>query len=114
MARSLRSTSAPDASPVQAIRVIAGRLAGQREQLARRVVELSQREIVDYRSSPESHLLDEQYAAALAHVDALVRSLQTGEPVDEEHFARIRDLGARRMHQGIPLESLGRAARLWA
>jgi sugar diacid utilization regulator len=114
MASSLRSTSAPDASHVRAIRVLAGRLAGQREQLARRVVELSQREIVDYRSSPESHLLDEQYAAALAHVDALVRSLQTGEPVDEEHFARIRELGARRMRQGVPLESLGRAARLWA
>lgn len=114
MARSLRPAPALDASHLEGVRVIAGRLAGQREQIARRVVEMSRREFVDYRSSPESHLADEQFTAALAHVDALVISLQTGEPVDEEHFARVRELGARRMRQGIPLESLGRAARLWA
>jgi sugar diacid utilization regulator len=114
MARSLRSAPTLDAFHLEGIRLIAGRLDGQREQIARRVVEISRREIVDYRSSPELHLVDEQFTAALAHVDALVISLQTGEPVDEEHFARVRELGARRMHQGIPLESLGRAARLWA
>lgn len=114
MARTLRAAPALDGSRQEAIRAIAGRLAGHREQVARRVVEMSQREIVDYRSSPASRLADEQFTAALAHVDALVVSLQTGEPVDEEHFVRVRELGARRMRQGVPLESLGRAARLWA
>jgi sugar diacid utilization regulator len=114
MPRSLRPAPALDASHLEGVRMIAVRLAGQREQIARRVVEISRRELVDYRSSPESHLAEEQFTAALAHVDALVRSLQTGEPVDEEHLARVRELGARRMRQGIPLESLGRAARLWA
>jgi sugar diacid utilization regulator len=114
MARSLSSAPALDASHSEAVRVIAGRLAGQREQIASRVVDLSRREIVDYRSSPESDLVREQFTAAIAHVDALVVSLQTGEPVDEEYFARVRELGARRMRQGVPMESIGRAARLWA
>jgi sugar diacid utilization regulator len=114
MVRSLSSAPALDASHSEAVSVIAGRLAGQREQIARRVVELSRREIVDYRCSPESDLVTEQFAAALAHVDALVVSLQSAEPIDEEYFARVRELGARRMRQGVPMESIGRAARLWA
>jgi sugar diacid utilization regulator len=120
MARPLRSArtgaeaAQADAALADTIRVIAGRLAGQREQLARRVVDTSCREIVDYRTPPDPHLLDEEFVAALEHLDALVASLRSGEPVAEDHFARVRELGARRLHQGVPLESFGRAARLWS
>jgi sugar diacid utilization regulator len=98
----------------ETVREIATRLAAQREHLAARVVALSRREIVDYGTPSDPRLIDEMYVAALQHVDALVASLQTGEPVDEEHLARVRDVAARRSHQGVPLESFGRASRLWA
>jgi sugar diacid utilization regulator len=115
MARPLRSAGLKsDTAQIEAVRVVAARLAAQREQVARRVVEISRREIVDYQTPPDPRLLDQLYTASLEHVDALVASLQSGEPVAVEHLARVRELGARRLHQGVPLESLGRAARLWA
>ena len=98
----------------EAVQVIAARLAAQREHVARRVVARSHREIVDYGTPSDPNVVDEQYTAAIQTVDALVASLETGEPVAEEHLARVRQIAARRSHQGVPLESFGRAIRLWA
>jgi sugar diacid utilization regulator len=115
MARRLRSSPLEvDAAHADAVRVIADRLAAQREQLARRIVDASRLEIVDYRVPTDPRLLDEQFAAAIGHIDALAESLRSGEPVPDEYFIRVREVGARRMRQGVPLESIGRAARLWA
>src|ERR1700748_995687 len=115
MARRLRSSPLEvDAAHADAVSVIADRLAAQREQLARRIVDASRLEIVDYRVPTDPRLLDEQRASAVGHIDALVESLKSGEPVPDEYFVRVREVGARRMRQGVPLESIGRAARLWA
>jgi sugar diacid utilization regulator len=104
---------APDAAREAAIRGIAGRLASQKEELARRVVDASVREIVDYGTPGDRHLLAEVYGAALQHVDALVTSLETGKPVPDEYLEGLRQLAARRLHQGVPLESFLHSARLW-
>ena len=115
MPRSIRPAPAEtDAAHLESVRVIARRLAAQREQIARRVVDICRQEIVDYRTPSDPNLLEEVFSASLEHVDALVASLENGEPPAAEHLARVRELGARRLHQGVPLESLGRAARLWA
>src|ERR1700752_2788844 len=107
---------APDVRPQrqEAVQAIATRLAAQREHVAGRVVALSRQEIVDYGTPSDPHLIDEMYAAALQHVDALVETPVPGEPIDEEHLVHVRDIAARRSHQGVPLESFGRASRLWA
>jgi sugar diacid utilization regulator len=100
--------------PSRSVQLIAARLADQRDHVASRVVEVSRRDIVDYGTPSDPHLGDEMYTAATEHLDALVASLRTGEPVTEEHLGRVRELAARRAHQGVPLESFGRASRLWA
>jgi sugar diacid utilization regulator len=96
-----------------AIHVIARRLATQREQLARRLVERARQEIVDYRTPSDPQLLTETFTAALEHIDALVASLQSGQPVPDEYLESAREIAARRVHEGVPLESLLHAARLW-
>jgi sugar diacid utilization regulator len=98
---------------VNSIRVIARRLSTQREQLARRVVERVSQEIVDYRSPSEPQLLADAFNAALEHIDALVASLQSGEPVLEEYLEYARAIAARRVQEGVPLQAFLRATRLW-
>jgi sugar diacid utilization regulator len=97
-----------------AIHVIARRLATQREQLARRFVERARQEIVDYRTPSDPQLPADTLAAALENIDALVVSLQSGEPVPEDYLEHAREIAARRVHAGVPLESFLHAARLWA
>src|ERR1700726_2687265 len=104
----------PDPAHGEAIRAIAARLASQRLQVAQRVLDSSRLDIVDYRAPSDPHLLEEQVSATLTHVDALVASLLTGELVHEEYLEQAREIAARRVHQGVPLESFLHAARLWA
>ena len=96
-----------------ALRAIAARLAQEKEEIARRVVESSVREIVDYGVPDDVHLLDEEFSAARAHVEVLVASIENGEPVPDEYIERLRQLAARRLHQGVPLEAFLHASRLW-
>jgi sugar diacid utilization regulator len=103
----------PDATREAAVRAIAGRLASQKEEVARRVVDCSVREIVDYETPGDRHLLGEAFTAALEHVEVLVASLESGKPVPDKYLERLRQLAARRLHQGVPLESVLHAARLW-
>jgi len=110
----LPASIGPDPAYREAIRVIAGRLANQREQLARRVVDRSRHEIVDYRTPSDPRLPADAFNAALDHIDALLLSLATGEPVPEEYLDRPREVAARRVHQGVPLESFLHSSRLWA
>ena len=96
------------------VRVIARRLGNQREQLASRVVERCRQEIIDYRSPANPHLLTEAFDDMLAQIDVLVTSLQAGQEVPDEYLERARQVAARRVHEGVSLESLLHAARLWA
>jgi DNA-binding PucR family transcriptional regulator len=104
---------AADGAHEEAVRAIAARLASQKEELARRVVDRSVREIVDYGTPDDRNLLNEEFSAALEHVEVLVASLETGEPVPDEYLERLRQLAARRLHQGVPLEAFLHANRLW-
>lgn len=102
-----------DAPREGAIRVLAQRLAGQREELAQRMVECWRQEIVDYRAPSDERVLDEEFGFAVENVDMLVASLETGTRVPEVHFERAREIAARRVHQGVALESFLHAGRLW-
>jgi sugar diacid utilization regulator len=97
----------------EAVAVIAARLADRKDEVARRVVESSVREIVDYGVPDDVHLLDEEFGAARGHVEVLVASLDGGESVPDEYVEGLRHLAARRLHQGVPLEAFLHASRLW-
>lgn len=114
MSGNVRSLAAArDVARKDAICALAERLAGHKEQMARRVVGCWRREIVDYGSPSDKRVLEEEFCFAVENVDALVASLAGGEPVPEEHLERARDIAARRVHQGIGLESFLRAGRVW-
>jgi sugar diacid utilization regulator len=114
MADNVTSLSAPrDAARERAMRALAERLAGQREELARRIVECFRHEIVDYRAPSDGGILDDEFSFAVENVDVLVTSVESGRPVPHDHFERSREIAARRVHQGVALESLLHAGRLW-
>jgi sugar diacid utilization regulator len=102
-----------DAGRNGAIRVLAQRITGEREALARRMVECWRQDIVDYRAPSDERVLDEEFAFAVENVDVLVASLESETPVPDAHFDRAREIAARRVHQGVALESFLHAGRLW-
>jgi sugar diacid utilization regulator len=106
-------SGAGDGARERAIRVLASRLAGQKEELAWRMVECWRQEIVDYRVPSDRRMLDEEFGFAVENVDALVASVASGSPVPEDHFERSREIAARRVHQGVALGSFLHAGRLW-
>jgi sugar diacid utilization regulator len=106
-------SGARDVAREGAMRALAARLAERKEELARRVIEYWRQEIVDYRCPQDRRLLEEEFAFAVENVDALVASLESGRPIAEEHFERSREIGARRVNQGVALESFLRAGRMW-
>jgi sugar diacid utilization regulator len=105
---------APDEAHHEAMRAIAARVAAQKEQLGQRIVDRSRQEIIDYRTPPDRHLRDEQLEVALVYVDALVVTLESGERLSDEQLEPAREIAARRVNQGVPLESFLHAVRLWA
>ena len=96
-----------------AVAAISARLAARREELADRIVARIRDEIADYRLADESVLNVDVRSITSGNLDILLSSLAEGREPVEQDFALIRAGGARRVHQGISLESFQRAARLW-
>jgi sugar diacid utilization regulator len=108
----VESTSA--ACPDDAVRVVADRLAGRLEEIARQMVERYREEIVDYRLARPDFLYADVYGVSLDALRKTIDDLQSGQratsPAD---FEGTRRGAARRVHQGMSLESFLHAARLW-
>src|ERR1700756_663007 len=106
-------SSAPDLAHERAIRALAQRLAGHKEEVAQRVVEWLRQETVEHGDPLDRCVLDEEFRIAVGNVDALVGSRERGQPVPEDHVQRSREVAAQRAHQGVSLESFLRAGRVW-
>jgi DNA-binding PucR family transcriptional regulator len=98
------------APPVHAI---AERLDAGKEDLARRMVARYAEDIVDYRLADEDFMQREVYAVSLENLEVLVAILLHGEPPSEAWLEKTRRGAARRLHEGISLESFLHATRLW-
>lgn len=98
--------------PPDALQAIARRLAGREEELARQIVAHYRQEILDYRAADGALWAD---AAALArdNLVALLTNLERGEPLSNGALEETRMGAARRVHQGVSLESFLHAGRLW-
>lgn len=96
----------------EAIRAVANRLIGREEKVARWVVARCVEEIVDYKAAGELLWAD---AAALArdNLEAFLANLLQVEPRSSGQLEKTRQAAARRVHQGVSLESLLHANRLW-
>jgi hypothetical protein len=96
----------------QAIQAIAQRLGGREEELARQIAGRYRDEIVDYRVAGGS-LSSDAAGLALWNLGALLGNLARGEPLSNGQMEETRMGAARRVHQGVSLESFLHAARLW-
>jgi len=98
-------------STKEATRAIANRLVGREEEIARLIAACYRHEIVDY-GAGDSLAAD---AAALArdNLEAFLVNLGRGEGLSSGELKRIRLAAARRVHQGVSLESFLQAARIW-
>ncbi|MDP9386290.1 MAG: helix-turn-helix domain-containing protein [Actinomycetota bacterium] len=96
-----------------AVVAIGLRLELRRDELADRIVTAIREEIADYRLAEEKLLTTDVRSITVQHLDLVVRALTGGRAPTEADFAATRAGGARRVHQGISLESFQRAARLW-
>lgn len=68
---------------------------------------------MDYSTLDEEILYGDVAVISLDNLRALMANLERGEVLGEEDLHDFRDGAARRVHQGIPLESLLHAYRLW-
>ncbi|HEY2702309.1 MAG TPA: hypothetical protein VGL20_01340, partial [Candidatus Dormibacteraeota bacterium] len=102
------------ASPArrEAIRAIVGRLAGHEDELARRIVARFREEIVDYRAGGDA-LSADAVGLAVENIEALLADLERGEPVANGQAETTRLGAARRVHQGVSLESFLHGCRVW-
>ena len=96
----------------QAIRAIAARLSAMTEDLAAGMVRRYADEIVDYQLADEAFLRDEVYDVTRDAVVSLVEAIDTGDPPPDDAFEHARQAAARRVHQGIPMESFLQAVRI--
>jgi hypothetical protein len=108
--KSIRLECSPSTN--EAIRAIANRLISREEKVARWVVTRCLEEIIDYKASGELLWAD---AAALArdNLEVFLANLVQGEPRSSGQLDKTRQAAARRVHQGVSLESLLHAYRLW-
>jgi sugar diacid utilization regulator len=109
MGPGLRVVAAP---PGDAVRVIADRLLARADTLARSMVERYRDEIADYRLADEEFLFDDVQTVTVRNLRAAVASFVGDDADVPEALASTHDGAARRVRQGISLESFLHAARL--
>src|SRR5689334_11921956 len=108
-----RKAVAVAASATSSIQAIADRIAERRHELARHMVERYRAEIVDYRTADEDFLDRDVYAVSLDNLELLLAGLSGDEPAPDDALEATRLSAARRIQQGISLDSFLHAARLW-
>ena len=102
-----------DGERSSAVVEISARLSARRDEIADRIVARIRADIPDYRLVDPAVISDDVRSITVQHIDLVIGALAEGRTATEEDFAATRAGGARRVHQGISLESFGRAARLW-
>src|SRR3954469_16322142 len=95
------------------VHVIAERLDAGKEDLARRMVARYAEDIVDYRLADVDFMQREVYAVSWETLKVLIEFLLPGESPPEAWLEKTRRGAARRLHEGISLESFLHATRLW-
>ncbi len=95
------------------MRAIVGRLSGQLEPTARRMVSRYRDTIPDYRLATDDFLDRDVYPVSLNGLQVTVSNLERGQQATPDEFNGVRAGAARRVHQDVALESFLRAVRLW-
>lgn len=92
---------------------IMGRISDRLDEIGRTMARRYREEIVDYSTLDEEILYGDVVVISLDNLRALLANLERGEVLGERDLDDFREGAARRVHQGVPLESLLHAYRLW-
>jgi sugar diacid utilization regulator len=103
----------PAAANQDAVHAIVQRLSGQLDATAKRMIERYREEIVDYKLADDDFVYGDVYGVSMAALEVTVATLERGDHLSPEGFECVRAGAARRVHQGVSLESFHHAARLW-
>ena len=103
----------PDAVRQDMVQAILGRLSGQLETIAERMVERYREEIIDYKLADHDFLYRDVYGVSLAGLQVAMGNLESGRTPSVEEFEGVRSGAGRRVHQAVSLESFLHAVRLW-
>lgn len=100
--------------PDEALKTVLGRFSGRLDEIARELVSRYRHEILDYRLADPEVVNRDVYGVSLDALRRTVADLESGRrtttPAD---FEMTRQGAARRVRQGMSLESFLHAARLW-
>lgn len=79
------------------------------ELLARRFRE----EIVEYRSLPEGFIEQDIAPTARLHLEVMLHGIESGEELNSDQLLPFRESAIRRFRQGVPLQAVLQAYRIW-
>jgi sugar diacid utilization regulator len=95
------------------LRAIALRVSDHLEAICTRMVERYREEIVDYKLVDDDVLYNDVYKVSLDLLRVTVANFESGQRPTIEELDGTRAGAARRVHQGVSLESFLHAVRLW-
>lgn len=101
-------------SEAATVREISARLRRRRQEIGRSMIDHYRREIRDYSVLDNEVLAVDVMGVSLDNLDAVLELAMTGTEVDEAGLDGFRLAAARRVDQGVALESLLHAYRLWS
>jgi sugar diacid utilization regulator len=98
----------------EALHAIGARVESRSVELAQQIVRRCRDEILDYQVGEDGDpLFEEAVEFARGNLDWLVAGLDRVELLTDEERERVRETAARRVHEGVALESFQQAMRTW-
>lgn len=88
-------------------------LRSRSEDIGRLLAQRYREEIVEYRSLPEGFIDQDVAPTARRNFEEVLSGLSSGYPERETHLDEFRDSAIRRFQQGVPIQALLHAYRLW-
>jgi len=101
----------PDAGPDLA--QLRAHLEDRQQEIGRLLVQRYTEKIVEYRSLPEGFLAHDIEAIARQNLIELLKSVDADDPESSVHLETFRNSAIRRFRQGVPVQALLHAYRLW-
>lgn len=105
--------AAPHPAARELVKSTIERVEERLDELGERLVASYLREIVDYTALDEATLRGDVRPTAVRNVRALLDAVRSGEPATEDSLEELRRSAVRRLHQGVSLQALLHAYRLW-
>jgi sugar diacid utilization regulator len=95
------------------LQAIIDRVSGRLDAIGELMVERYREEMTDYANLDDEVLRGDVMPISIDNLRSLLANLERGELVEPERMEELREGGARRVHQGVALDSLLHAYRIW-